>query len=401
MGLRIRHSFLYPRWGPLPFQPTHVTDNIGQWRALPNQWRQFVANLWRAPVPGAGPCDRLAARLCFGGTGIERRTAVSTGAQGPESGGGIAVVIPCYRETAHILDVIERIGPGVAQVIVVDDACPDGTGDLVERDCTDPRVRVIRHIANKGVGGATLTGYQAAIAAGAEIIVKLDGDGQMDPDLIPVLVAPIQRGQADYAKGNRFFQLDDIAGMPTVRVLGNLGLSFASKLSSGYWDVFDPTNGFTAIHAKVAALLPFAKISTGFFFESDMLFRLNITRAVAVDVPMQAKYGGEHSSLRIRRVFLEFLGRHLVNTGKRIFYSYFLRDFNFASIELVLGTLLVAFGILFGLIRWADSMGSGVPATAGTVILAALPVIIGTQMLLGFLNHDSRNMPRNPLHLWL
>lgn len=321
--------------------------------------------------------------------------------EAPRAGGGIAIVIPCFRETKHILQVIAHIGDEVARIFVVDDACPDATGDLVERDGTDPRVSVLRHERNQGVGAATLTGYQAEIAAGAEIIVKLDGDGQMDPRLIPVLVAPIQRGQADYAKGNRFFQLDDITTMPRIRVLGNLGLSFANKLSSGYWDVFDPTNGFTAIHGKVAALLPFDKISKGFFFESDMLFRLNITRAVAVDVPMQAHYGGEHSSLRIRRVFLQFVGRHLVNTGKRICYSYFLRDFNFASIELILGFLLIAFGGIFGVIKWAESLSSGIPATAGTVILAALPIIVGTQMLLGFLNFDPRNMPRNPLHLWL
>ncbi len=310
----------------------------------------------------------------------------------------ITVVIPCYRETESILKVLELIGDEVNQIIVVDDACPEGTGAKVQAECTDRRVEVIVHEKNMGVGGATLTGYSRALELGADIIVKLDGDGQMDPGLIPSFVKPIIDGRADYTKGNRFHNLEDLAGMPKMRVMGNLVLSFATKMSSGYWNIFDPTNGYTAIHAKVAGRLPFGKISKGFFFESDMLFRLNILRAVVVDVAMRARYGDEKSNLKIHNEIFKFSGKKYLNTVKRIFYIYYLRDFNIASIELLLGKLLLLFGIVFGGVKWVESIATDVPATAGTVVLAALPIILGSQLLLAFLDFDTRNIPDSPIY---
>jgi len=310
----------------------------------------------------------------------------------------IAVVIPCYRVKDRILDVVSGIGPECQAIYVVDDGCPEGTGDHVEAECRDPRVRVLRHERNQGVGAATLTGYQAALGGGAAVVVKLDGDGQMDPSWIPRLVRPIQDGEADYVKGNRFFDLADLGTMPRTRVLGNSLLSFASKLSSGYWNVFDPTNGFTAIHAAVADRLPLAKLSKGYFFESDLLFRLGILRAVVCEVPMPAVYQDESSSLVIRRVLFEFAGKHFVNTFKRIFYSYYLRNFNIASIEILAGLLFLAFGVWFGTSEWIDGIQANVPATSGTVMVAALPVIVGVQLILAFLSYDLQNVPREILH---
>ena len=310
----------------------------------------------------------------------------------------IAVVVPCYQETARILDVLAGIGDEVRDIIVVDDACPDRTGELVRERCTDPRVEVIVHDHNQGVGGATLTGLRRALSRDAQIIVKLDGDGQMDPADLPRLVAPIVQGRADYAKGNRFHDLDLLSRMPRGRLIGNLALSFVSKLSTGYWDMFDPTNGYVAIHARCAAELPLDKLSPGYFFESDMLFRLNVAGAVVEDVPLPPRYGDERSSLRVGREAFRFVLRHVRNVFKRVLYAYFLRDFNIASIELVAGNLLLAFGVLFGGVRWWQSVASGVPATAGTVVLAALPVILGVQMLMAFFNFDTRNVPRVPLH---
>src|SRR5690606_9188448 len=168
----------------------------------------------------------------------------------------VAVVIPCYKVTRHILGVLAAIGPEVDRIFVVDDCCPDGSGEFVRVHCTDERVRVLTHAANLGVGGAILTGYQAAIEEGLDIIVKVDGDGQMDPALIPIFIAPILAGEADYTKGNRFFNLEKIRAMPRIRLLGNAVLSFMTKFSSGYWHLFDPTNGYTAIHRDVAQLLP-------------------------------------------------------------------------------------------------------------------------------------------------
>ncbi|MFP6627518.1 MAG: glycosyltransferase [Myxococcota bacterium] len=310
----------------------------------------------------------------------------------------IAVVIPCYRVKSRILDVVSGIGPECQAIYVVDDGCPEGSGDHVEAECRDPRVHVLRHERNQGVGAATLTGYQAALDGGAAVIVKLDGDGQMDPTWIPRLVRPIQDGEADYVKGNRFFDLGDLGAMPRARVLGNSLLSFASKLSSGYWNVFDPTNGFTAIHAAVARRLPLAKLSKGYFFESDLLFRLGILRAVVCEVPMPAVYQDEPSSLVIRRVIFQFAGRHFVNTFKRIFYSYYLRNFNIASIEILAGLAFLAFGVWFGTSEWIDGIRANVPATSGTVMVAALPVIVGVQLILAFLSYDLQNVPREILH---
>lgn len=310
----------------------------------------------------------------------------------------IAVVIPCYRVKDRILDVLSGIGPECSAIYVVDDGCPEGTADHVEAECRDPRVHVLRHGANQGVGAATLTGYRAAFEAGADVIVKLDGDGQMDPTWIPRLVRPIQDGEADYVKGNRFFELDGLDSMPRIRVLGNSILSFASKLSSGYWNVFDPTNGFTAIHAAVARRLPFAKLATRYFFESDLLFRLGILRAVVCEVPMPAVYRDEPSSLVIRHVLGEFAWKHLVNTAKRIFYCYYLRNFNIASIEIVAGMAFLTFGVWFGLSEWIAGTRANVPATSGTVMVAALPVIVGVQLILAFLSYDLQNVPRETLH---
>jgi glycosyltransferase involved in cell wall biosynthesis len=310
----------------------------------------------------------------------------------------IAAVIPCFRVKHAILGVLAAIPRSVDRIYVVDDACPDGSGDAVASGCRDPRVRVLRHERNQGVGGATLTGYRAALADGATVIVRLDGDGQMDPALIPRLLRPIQDGEADYAKGNRFFELEGLRPMPPLRLLGNSLLSFASKLSSGYWNVFDPTNGFTAIHAAVLRQLPQDKLARDWFFESDLLFRLGTIRAVVCDVPMPARYDGETSSLVIRRVVPSFAWKHLANTAKRIFYNYYLRDFNIASIEIALGIALLAFGTWIGVTRWIAGSESNTLATSGTVMLAALPVLIGMQLLLAFLGYDLQNVPRDVIH---
>jgi glycosyltransferase involved in cell wall biosynthesis len=309
----------------------------------------------------------------------------------------IAVVVPCFQVSAHIGDVLARIGPEVGAVFVVDDACPERTGDRVERECRDPRVTVLRHEANRGVGGAMVTGYRAALAADADIVVKVDGDGQMDPVFIPTLIRSIVAGRADYAKGNRFYDLELLRAMPRLRLFGNALLSLVSKVASGYWDVMDPTNGFTAIHRVALAGLPLDKLDRGYFFESDMLFRLYTIRAVVRDVPMLAKYDGETSSLRIGRVAVSFPGKYLRAAAKRFFYSYFLRDFNAATIQLLLAIVIGVAGAVFGIMKWVESSHTGVPATSGAVMLAALPVLVAIQLLLTALQYDVLNVPREPL----
>lgn len=311
----------------------------------------------------------------------------------------IAVVLPCFKVRRHVVDVLARIGPEVSLIYVVDDCCPEKTGEFVAETTQDPRVKVIWNKVNLGVGGAVMAGYRAAIDAGAEVIVKIDGDGQMDPALVPDFVAPILAGEADYTKGNRFYDLEGVSRMPRVRLFGNSILSFLTKFSSGYWNIFDPTNGYTAIHTEVARMLPFEKISCRYFFETDILFRLNIQRAVVVDIPMVARYDDEESSLKISRIVGEFLRKHARNFIKRIFYNYYLRDLSIASIELPVGVLLLVFGVLFGVVHWVESISTGIVTPAGTVMLAALPVLTGLQLILAFISYDVGSVPRRVIHV--
>ena len=189
--------------------------------------------------------------------------------------------------------------------------------------------------------------------------------------------------------------------MPRLRLFGNAVLSLMAKLSTGYWDLFDPTNGYTAIHADVARHLPFEKISQRYFFETDILFRLNTLRAVVIDVPMDAKYGDEVSNLKVSQIVGEFLFKHVRNFLKRIFYNYYLRDLSLASIELPLGLVLLCFGIGYGGYNWLESAQAGIPTPAGTVMLAALPILTGIQFVMAFLGYDISSIPRRPRHAGL
>lgn len=313
----------------------------------------------------------------------------------------IAVVIPCYRVGRLVLDVIAKMGPEVGWIFVVDDKCPVQTGDLVEAECTDPRVRVVRHAENQGVGGATVTGYKAAASTPAKVVVKIDGDGQMDPAFIPQLSRAILLGRSDYVKGNRFYRISDVRGMPALRLLGNACLSFLTKLSSGYWQLFDPTNGFTAIHRAVLSELDLDKLAKRYFFESDLLYNLNQVRAVVSEMPMHAVYADEPSSLSPMKVLLPFFRGNMHNFFRRVLYTYFVRNFSVASLELLLSIPLVLLGLIYGTTHWLESVHNGQPSAPGIVMAAALPLIIGTQLLLSWLNYDVAAQPTQPIHVSL
>lgn len=307
----------------------------------------------------------------------------------------LAVIIPSFKVTKHILGVVARIGPEVDRIYIVDDKCPEGSGDFVEKNCPDKRVVVLKNSTNQGVGGAVIAGYRAAILDGMDVLIKVDGDGQMDPSLIPQLVAPILDGTADYTKGNRFFSPEALTGMPATRLIGNAGLSFLTKAASGYWDIVDPTNGYTAIHAHVADVVPLEKLAKRYFFESDLLFRLNTVRAVVADIPMFAVYADEKSSLSPARVFLPFLFRNVQNAWKRVLYSYFLRGFSFASFCLVFGIFLFVFGFVFGVMSWLSRSTDLTPT--GTIMISVVPLILGFQLLMGFVAADIASTPSRPL----
>jgi glycosyltransferase involved in cell wall biosynthesis len=309
----------------------------------------------------------------------------------------IAVIIPCFRVKEKVLDVIRAVPPKVAAIYVVDDACPEQSGNFVRQHCHDSRVKVLLQSENSGVGGATLRGFQEAFRDGHEIFVKIDGDGQMDPRFLPAIVNPILLGDADYAKGNRFYSPQALRSMPTIRKLGNAGISFFSKLATGYWQMMDPTNGYIAIHRNLFPLLETEKISKRFFFENDLLFRLSLLRAVVADVPMDAVYGDEKSNLNVWHALFSFPGRFFARAMKRIAYRYFIRDFNPASLCLVLGSLLLLIGGCFGGEKWLRSLETGAFASSGTVMLSALPILVGFQMLLFFVLYDMVTAPSTPI----
>jgi dolichol-phosphate mannosyltransferase len=273
----------------------------------------------------------------------------------------------------------------------VDDYCPENTGEYVKVNNQDLRVEIFFHKTNLGVGAAMKTGYKRAIESDMDIIVKIDGDGQMDTSRIADLVGPIKAGRADYTKGNRFFNVEAVRAMPKIRIFGNLVLSFITKLSSGYWQIFDPNNGYTAIEIDKLKSIPLEKVDNRYFFESDMLFRLRMENALVRDVDMPAIYESEKSNLKIRRVLIEFPLKHFRNFIKRIIYLYYLRDFNLASIELPLGLLLSGFGISLGLYSWIHGLITSSATQTGTLVLIAMSVLAGLQLILAFFSFDTNN----------
>jgi len=305
----------------------------------------------------------------------------------------IAVVIPAYKVKNQIKSVIKSIPEYISVIYVVDDDCPDKSGK-VALSCKDKRVKLIKHKKNQGVGGAVISGYKKALEDNMNIVVKIDGDGQMDAKLIPDFIDPIVKNRCDYSKGNRFYYLENISKMPTIRLVGNAFLSFLTKLSSGYWDLFDPTNGYTAVNTKILKYLPLDKISKRYFFETDMLFRLNTARAAVMDIPMDPKYADETSNLKISRVLIEFPYRHSINFIKRIFYNYYLRDMSVASIQLPLGLGLLIFGLFHGITNWISYSDQEINTPIGTIMLSILAVITGIQFMLAFLQYDISVIPK-------
>jgi len=305
----------------------------------------------------------------------------------------VAVVMPAYRVADQIGRVLDLCPPIVKRIFVVDDASPDQTGDTVLAS-RDPRVVLLRHSTNQGVGGSMATGFRSALEFGADIVVKCDGDGQMDPGDIPQLIRPIVEGRADFAKGCRFHHASELHTMPRIRFLGNIGLTFLTKLASGYWHVLDPQNGFLAFRAEILRRLPLHRLARGYFFENDMLIRLNILQARAADVPLPSRYFDETSSLRPARVLFEFPFRLLAGFWRRVFWRYVFYDVSPAAMFLFFGTLLFAFGFFYGGYHWVVNAIRGMPTPTGTVIVAAVPFILGFQLLLEAVVLDIHNSPR-------
>lgn len=311
---------------------------------------------------------------------------------------GIAAIIPCYRVERQIQSVLEKVPSFIKHVIVVDDASPDSTADLVTAAAkNDNRISLVRHTENQGVGGAMVTGYRKALELGAQVVVKIDGDDQMDLDHLPDLLQPLIEGKADYTKGNRFRDFKSLQKMPLIRRIGNMGLGFLSKAATGYWQMFDPTNGFIAIRSDVLVHLPLERIDHTYYFETSMLANLYLLGAVVKDVPMPARYQGEVSSLLIHRILFEFPWKLLTTFVRRLVLKNFIYDFSMASIYLLTGLPLLMFGLIFGISKWIYYASRDIPAPTGTVMLPTLSVLLGIQFLLSAIEIDLRSVPTEPL----
>jgi glycosyltransferase involved in cell wall biosynthesis len=298
----------------------------------------------------------------------------------------VVAVVPAYNEENHIGSVIKTMPELVDHIVVVDDSSTDRTVEVAE-GMNDPRLILVRHERNLGVGGAILSGHRRALELGADVSVVMAGDGQMDPAYLPDLLDPLVEGRYDFAKGNRFFSVDSFKGMPRHRIFGNVVLSFLTKLASGYWHIFDPQNGYTAITRQALQRLPLDRITPGFQFENDLLIHLNILGTRIRDVPIPARYADEISTMRMRRVVPAMLYLLFRGFWRRVFWKYVLWSFSPAALFLFAGLLLCAWGLGFGVWVLVHTLGPPV-ATTGTVLLSVLPLLLGVQLLIAFLVLD-------------
>lgn len=248
----------------------------------------------------------------------------------------VVAIIPCYNVKKKIIKVIKKTLLYVDRVVVVDDFCPENTGTYVNKNMHSKKITVIYNKKNLGVGGATIKGYQIAMQLNADIVIKIDGDGQMNPVFIPKLIKNIISKNADYCKGNRFFTPKIIYQMPLVRLIGNFFLSFVSKLSTGYLNIFDFTNGYTAISKQALKKLNFSNIQKNFFFETDMLFYLYLNNLKVKDIDIESIYNNSTSNLKITKVFFYFVTGNFYNFLKRIYIihlkKYFFLKIFFSSL---------------------------------------------------------------------
>lgn len=307
----------------------------------------------------------------------------------------ISISVPAHNEEAHIDQVITTMPEWVDHIVIVDDLSSDKTAEKAE-SVGDPRVHVIRHEVNTGVGGAVLDGHRRGVELGCDVSVVMAGDAQMDPDYLPALLDPICDEGFGFTKANRFFSMDSFRGMPKYRVFGNIILSFLTKLASGYWNLFDPQNGYTAITRQTLERLNFDRIAKRYEFENDLLINLNILNVRATDVPIPAVYGNEVSGMRMTKVVPAISRLLFKGFWKRIIGKYVMRSFSPIALFLFTGLALCAWGFLFGL--WVLWKTIGVPvASTGTVLLSVMPLMLGIIFLVQALVLDIQASPDRPM----
>jgi len=305
----------------------------------------------------------------------------------------IAVVIPYFNASKHILNVLVKL-PKIIDTIYIIDDCSNETlpKEVLIRF---QNVVYLKHDKNLGVGGATKTGFKAAIADEVDIVVKVDADDQMDTNYIEALIKPLINNQADYSKGNRFRDFKALKAMPISRKIGNVGLSFLTKAATGYWNNFDPTNGFFAVKTSTLQRLDFEAIANRYYFETSLIAELYFEESRIKDVSMPAIYGDEKSSMSVWKMPFVFLPKLFKTFVKRIIKSYFIYDFNMSSIYILFGLPLFLFGLIYGLYTWWFYSSQSIFAPTGTIMLVTLTIIIGFQLLLQAVHYDITKAPKS------
>jgi dolichol-phosphate mannosyltransferase len=261
----------------------------------------------------------------------------------------IFIVIPCYKVKNKISKVIKNTLKFADKIIIVDDKCPQKTGNFVKKNIKNKKIIVLFNKQNLGVGGATMKGYKIALKLKAKIIIKMDGDDQMNPKYIPYLIKNVQNGEAGYCKGNRFYNFNVITKMPLIRLLGNIFLSIIGKFSTGYWNIFDFTNGYTAISHITLKKISLSNLSNNFFFETDLLCNLYLKNIRVLDVNIPAIYNDSKSNLVISNVFLYFLFGNILNFLKRIYEIYLKKNF---LIKIIILLIITLFNYYYGLLNY-------------------------------------------------
>ncbi len=309
----------------------------------------------------------------------------------------IAIVIPFYKAEKEIGKVVSKLPQGINDLIIVDDKSPEPVpqNEITNIVPSEINCHFLENEVNLGVGGATKKGFLHAIQIGADIVIKIDADDQMDLRYIPELIAPLTSGKAEMAKGNRFRNLKALRKMPLFRRMGNLGLSFLIKSATGYWHNFDPTNGFFAIKTDLLKKLDFEKLANRYYFETSLLSQSYFEKAPIKDVAMPAIYGDEKSNMQLWKMPFVF-GFKLMGTFiKRVIKEYFLYDFNIGSIYLLFGLPLFVFGVVFGISEWIYYAKLNVFAPTGTIMIITLSIILGFQLLLQAIQYDIINAPKS------
>ncbi len=293
----------------------------------------------------------------------------------------IAVVVPAFDEEALIEDTIRGIPAAVDRIVVVDDASRDETAARA-RAAGDPRVEVISHERNLGVGAAIVTGYQRVLAEKLDVAVVMAGDNQMDPAELETIAGPVLRGEVEYAKANRLISGRAWELIPRSRYLGNAVLSLLTKIASGYWHVADSQAGYTAISLDTLDRLDLDRVYTRYGFPNDLLVHLNVINARVRDVPSRPIYNvGERSGIRIRKVVPRISWLLLKGFFWRMREKYVIRDFHPLVFFYLLGIVMTGLGLALGIVETVlRLMGHGI--TPATIVLVALLLIAGSQFTL-------------------